>query len=231
MNYESVKQSHLLKIRLRQARAAFVLVLLPLAVACSNQSVPRAKHLSYAAGKAVSTNVYNSGGRYMSNVIYGIPVKIIQGETADLSEYEKKVLLIVNTASKCGYTSQYKGLEALYRRYKERGLVVLGFPCNQFMNQEPGTESEIKKFCELNYGVTFPLFSKIDVNGENTHPLYKELKRRAPGALGTESIKWNFTKFLVGPHGKTVKRFSTATKPQDIEPEMESLLPESQIAE
>jgi len=153
----------------------------------------------------------------MTNKIYQIPVKTIDGETTNLLQYVDKVMLIVNTASKCGYTPQYKGLEALYKKNKDNGLVVLGFPCNQFMGQEPGTEKEIKSFCELNYGVTFPMFSKIEVNGKNTHPLYQELKKRAPGALGTKSIKWNFTKFLVGPEGKTIERFSTATKPEEIE--------------
>ncbi len=153
----------------------------------------------------------------MTNIIYEIPVKTIHGETTNLLQYVDKVMLIVNTASKCGYTPQYKGLETLYKKFKDKGFVVLGFPCNQFLSQEPGTETEIKSFCELNYGVTFPLFSKIDVNGKGTHPLYKELKKRAPGALGTKSIKWNFTKFLVSPDAKIVERFSTATKPEEIE--------------
>ena len=162
----------------------------------------------------------------MTNIIYNITVKTIDGETTNLSHYIDKVMLIVNTASKCGYTPQYKGLEALYKKYKDKGFVVLGFPCNQFMGQEPGTEAEIQSFCELNYGVTFPMFSKINVNGNDTHPLYKELKQRAPGALGTESIKWNFTKFLIIPQGKTVERFSTATKPEEIESRIVEMLDE-----
>ena len=160
----------------------------------------------------------------MTNVIYTISVKTIDGQTTNLSQYVDNVMLIVNTASKCGYTPQYMGLETLYKKYKDKGVVVLGFPCNQFMSQEPGTEPEIKSFCELNYGVTFPLFSKIDVNGINTHPLYKELKKRAPGALGTESIKWNFTKFLVSPNAKKIERFSTATKPKEIESKIAEML-------
>ncbi len=173
----------------------------------------------FTACSSQSNNSINStlGGKNMTNIIYEIPVKTIHGETTNLLQYVDKVMLIVNTASKCGYTPQYKGLEALYKKFKDKGFVVLGFPCNQFLSQEPGTETEIKSFCELNYGVTFPLFSKIDVNGKGTHPLYKELKKRAPGALGTKSIKWNFTKFLVSPDAKIVERFSTATKPEEIE--------------
>ncbi len=166
----------------------------------------------------------NTGGENMTNIIYQIPVKTIDGETTNLLQYVDKVMLIVNTASKCGYTPQFKGLEALYKKNKDKGFVVLGFPCNQFMGQDPGTEKEIKSFCELNYGVTFPMFSKIEVNGKNTHPLYQELKKRAPGTFGTESIKWNFTKFLVGPGGKTVVRFSTATKPEEIESRIVEML-------
>ena len=165
-----------------------------------------------------------SGEIIMTNIIYITPVKTIDGQTTNLSQYVDKVMLIVNTASKCGYTHQYKGLEALYKKYKDKGVVVLGFPCNQFMSQEPGTEKEIKSFCELNYGVTFPLFSKIYVNGKSTHPLYKELKKRATGIMGTESIKWNFTKFLVSPNAKTIERFSTATKPKEIESAIDEML-------
>ena len=189
-----------------------VFAALSLLAACSNQT------------NNLSEN--NAGGKNMTNIIYTIPVKTIDGKTTNLSQYVDKVMLIVNTASKCGYTPQYKGLEVLYKKFKDKGVVVLGFPCNQFMSQEPGTEAEIKSFCELNYGVTFPLFSKIDVNGKNTHPLYKELKRKAPGALGTELIKWNFTKFLVTPQGKSVERFSTATKPEEIESRIVEVLEE-----
>ncbi|RLD09733.1 MAG: glutathione peroxidase [Chlamydiae bacterium] len=160
----------------------------------------------------------------MTNIIYEIPVKTIDGQVTNLAQYVSKVMLIVNTASKCGYTPQYKGLETLYEKYKDKGFVVLGFPCNQFMSQEPGTEAEIKNFCNLNFGVSFPMFSKINVNGNGTHPLYKKLKQKAPGIMGTESIKWNFTKFLVSPNGKTIKRFSTATKPEEIESKIVELL-------
>lgn len=158
------------------------------------------------------------------DVIYSIPLKTIDGKECDLSQYADKVMLIVNTASRCGFTGQYKGLEELYRKYKDKGLVVLGFPCNQFKSQEPGTEAEISRFCELNYGVTFPMFSKIDVNGDNTHPLYNELKQRAPGVLGTQAIKWNFTKFLVSRGAGCIKRFASATSPEAIEKEIKALL-------
>jgi glutathione peroxidase len=134
------------------------------------------------------------------------------------------VLLIVNTASECGFTPQYAGLESLYRDFKDRGLVVLGFPCNQFGGQEPGDAAAIGQFCEANYGVTFPMFAKIDVNGDGTHPLYAYLKREASGLLGTEAIKWNFTKFLVSRDGKTIQRFAPATKPEELTEDIKALL-------
>ena len=138
--------------------------------------------------------------------VFDFEVNDIQGRPVPLSRYRDRVLLIVNTASKCGFTPQYKGLEALYRRYRERGLEVLGFPCNQFGAQEPGTEAEIASFCEVNYAVTFPLFAKIDVNGDDAAPLYRHLKHARPGLLGSEAIKWNFTKFLVDRQGNVVER-------------------------
>ncbi|MDM5263563.1 glutathione peroxidase [Sulfurovum sp. XTW-4] len=156
--------------------------------------------------------------------IYDFKVKTINGTETTLEPYKGKVLLIVNVASKCGFTPQYNGLEALYQKYKESGLVVLGFPSNQFGSQEPGTEEEIQNFCRVNFGVTFPMFSKIKVNGENTHPLYAYLKSELPGFLGTESIKWNFTKFLIDKNGKVIQRFGSATKPKEIEKEIKSLL-------
>jgi glutathione peroxidase len=148
--------------------------------------------------------------------IYDTEVKTIDGETQTLAGYEGKHLLIVNVASKCGFTPQYEGLEKLYRELKDRGLVVLGFPCDQFGHQEPGDENEIKSFCSLNYDVTFPMFAKIDVNGPNTHPLYERLKALAKGVLGSEAIKWNFTKFLVDPQGNVVKRYGSTTTPAAI---------------
>ena len=149
--------------------------------------------------------------------IYEFEVKTIGGETITMDAFKDKVLLIVNVASKCGFTEQYAGLESLYQKYKDKGLVVLGFPCNQFMNQEPLSEDEIKSFCSLTYGVTFPMFAKIDVNGENTHPLYKYLKESQKGLLGSEAIKWNFTKFLVDQNGTVINRFAPATKPETLE--------------
>ncbi|AHJ11650.1 glutathione peroxidase [Sulfurospirillum multivorans] len=149
--------------------------------------------------------------------IYDFEVKTISGEIISMSSFKNKVLLIVNVASKCGFTSQYEGLERLYEKYKDQGLVILGFPCNQFMNQEPLSEEEIQSFCSLNYGVTFPMFAKIDVNGEEAHPLYKYLKEAQKGLLGIEAIKWNFTKFLVDKSGVIVNRFAPATKPESLE--------------
>ena len=148
----------------------------------------------------------------------------LDGTPVDLSRYRGKVLLIVNTASQCGFTPQYKGLEQLYRDYHERGLEVLGFPCNQFRQQEPGSEAEIGAFCEKNFGVSFPLFAKIDVNGDHAHPLFRHLKREAPGVLGTQAVKWNFTKFLVGRDGRVLKRYAPTTKPVDITRDIEALL-------
>jgi glutathione peroxidase len=149
--------------------------------------------------------------------IYDFEVKTISGEIITMNAFKNKVLLIVNVASKCGFTEQYTGLENLYQKYKDKGLVILGFPCNQFMNQEPLNEEEIKSFCSLTYGVTFPVFSKIDVNGENTHPLYKYLKEAKKGLLGSEAIKWNFTKFLVDKNGTVINRYAPATKPESLE--------------
>lgn len=160
----------------------------------------------------------------MNDNLLGIACTTIEGEQKTLGDFAGKALLVVNTASKCGFTPQYQGLEQLWQTYRDRGLVVLGFPCNQFGQQEPGNESEIARFCERNYGVTFPLFKKIDVNGSGAHPLFVQLKKRAPGLLGSGRIKWNFTKFLVGQDGRLVKRFSPLTKPQALSDEIEALL-------
>ena len=150
----------------------------------------------------------------------------IGGAPVDLSQYKGQVLLIVNTASDCGFTPQYKGLEKVYEQFKSKGATVLGFPCNQFGGQEPGTEVEIGAFCEKNYGVTFPLFSKIDVNGNDTHPLFEHLKKEAPGLLGTQAIKWNFTKFLVRKDGSVYKRYAPSTAPEELMGDIEKLLAE-----
>lgn len=156
--------------------------------------------------------------------LYDIAVRTIDGETRSMRDYAGKTLLIVNVASGCGFTPQYAGLEALYRKYGEKGFVVLGFPCNQFGAQEPGADSEIAQFCATSYDVTFPMFSKIDVNGEKAHPLYRWLKHAAPGLLGSEAIKWNFTKFLVDRSGKVVRRFASTDTPQSLEKAIESVL-------
>lgn len=155
---------------------------------------------------------------------YDFNATALDGQPVDLDRYRGKALLIVNTASACGFTPQYQGLEELQRRYADQGLVVLGFPCNQFGRQEQGSEAEIGAFCEKNYGVTFPMFSKIDVNGDDAHPLFRFLKGEAPGVLGTEAIKWNFTKFLVNREGAVVKRYAPATKPEDLKGDIEKLL-------
>ncbi len=156
--------------------------------------------------------------------IYDFKVKTIESKEITLEAYRGKVMLIVNVASKCGYTPQYEGLEALYAKYKEKGFVVLGFPCNQFASQEPGSEEEIQNFCRINFGVTFPLFAKIKVNGEQADPLYQYLKTEKTGLLGTEGIKWNFTKFLVDREGNVVDRFGSSTKPESLEKDIEKLL-------
>ncbi|MFZ6872475.1 glutathione peroxidase [Undibacterium sp. Di27W] len=150
----------------------------------------------------------------------------LQGEPVDLKQYAGKVLLIVNTASNCGFTPQYKGLEAIYQQFKDKGVEVLGFPCNQFGHQEPGSAGEIGAFCEKNFGVTFPLFDKIDVNGDKAHPLFQHLKSQAPGLLGSQSIKWNFTKFLVKKDGTVFKRYAPQTAPKDLLDDIEKLLAE-----
>lgn len=148
--------------------------------------------------------------------IYDFSAKDIDGNEQSLDAYRGKTMLIVNVASKCGFTPQYEGLEALYRTFREKGLVVLGFPCDQFGHQEPGNESDIRNFCSLNYDVTFPMFSKIDVNGANAHPLWKFLKHEAKGLLGSEAIKWNFTKFLVDGEGHVTKRYAPTDTPESI---------------
>jgi glutathione peroxidase len=159
----------------------------------------------------------------MAHSIFDFSVRRNDGKELPLKDYQGKVLLIVNTASKCGFTPQYQGLEALHKKYKDKGLVVLGFPCDQFAHQEPGDDAEIAKFCEINYGVTFPLMSKVEVNGHGAHPVFAFLRKRAPGTLG-DSVKWNFTKFLVARDGKEVKRFAPTTEPAELESDIEEYL-------
>ena len=160
----------------------------------------------------------------MTAPIFDFSSHTLDGKPLNLADFAGKVLLVVNTASNCGFTPQYTGLEALHRKYAARGLVVLGFPCNQFGGQEPGSEVEIGAFCEKNYGVSFPISEKVDVNGDNAHPLFKYLTKEAPGLLGTTGIKWNFTKFLVARDGTVVERYAPTTKPEEMEEAIEKLL-------
>ncbi len=158
--------------------------------------------------------------------VYHFSANSLAGAPVALEQYRGQVLLIVNTASACGFTPQYQGLEAVYRQFKDRGVVVLGFPCNQFGGQEPGQAEQIGAFCEKNYGVSFPLFAKVEVNGPAAHPLFRALKQAAPGLLGTRSIKWNFTKFLVRKDGSVFRRYAPATKPEQLAADIEKLLAE-----
>lgn len=160
----------------------------------------------------------------MSQSIYNFTVKTNRGQEMSMEEYRGKVLLVVNTASKCGFTNQYDGLEKLYEDLHDKGFEVLAFPCNQFAGQEPGSDEEIATFCETRFNTKFPLFSKIDVNGKNAHPLYEFLKAQAPGMLGSKAIKWNFTKFLVNRDGQVIKRFAPKNTPESLREEIESIL-------
>lgn len=169
------------------------------------------------------TSQKNTAGKEEGQNFYDFKANNIQGEEINMNSYAGKVLLVVNTASKCGFTPQFEGLEALYQKYKNEGLVVLGFPSNQFLNQDPGSNDEILEFCQANYGVTFPMFEKIDVNGENAHPMYTFLKNNVPDTKPTD-IKWNFNKFLIGKDGKPLKRYSSKVKPMDIESDVRSAL-------
>ncbi|ABM18853.1 MULTISPECIES: glutathione peroxidase [Marinobacter] len=159
-----------------------------------------------------------------SETIYSFSAKDIKGHEVSMDDYRGKVLLIVNTASKCGFTPQFEGLQSLHDELGERGFEVLGFPCNQFMNQDPGNDDAISQFCSLNYGVSFPMFAKIEVNGDGTHPLFRFLKREAKGLMGSEKVKWNFTKFLVNREGQVVRRYAPTAKPADIRADIEKLL-------
>ncbi|WP_454557328.1 glutathione peroxidase [Perlucidibaca aquatica] len=160
----------------------------------------------------------------MMSTIYDHQATLITGEVSPIADYKGQVLLIVNTASKCGFTPQFTGLEAIYEKYKDQGFTVLGFPCNQFLNQDPGNEAEIASFCSLNYGVSFPMFAKIDVNGPGAHPLFQHLAAEAPGLLGSQKIKWNFTKFLVSRDGRVLDRYAPTTKPEDLVKDIEKAL-------
>lgn len=158
------------------------------------------------------------------STVYEFSATTIDGKPRSLSDYRGKVLLVVNTASKCGFTPQYKGLEAIYRQFKDRGFAVLGFPCNQFGAQEPGEDASIAEFCERNFGVSFPLFAKVDVNGDDAHPLFKHLTSEKKGLLGSSAIKWNFTKFLIGKDGSVIERYAPTTAPEDLIKDIEKAL-------
>lgn len=160
----------------------------------------------------------------MTASIYDFEINALDGGTQKLSDYRNQVLLIVNTASNCGFTPQYQGLEELHLRYANDGLAILGFPCNQFGRQEPGDATQIRKFCETRYGVSFPLFAKIDVNGPQAHPLFEYLKERRPGMLGSRAVKWNFTKFLVSRSGEVLKRYGSRTRPEELEKQIQKTL-------
>ena len=160
----------------------------------------------------------------MSTNVFDFSCQTPSGQDRPISDFNGKVLLVVNTASKCGFTPQFAGLEELYEKYRDQGLEVLGFPCNQFGKQDPGSNGEITEFCQLNYGVSFPMFGKVEVNGNGADPLFKHLKSEAPGALRTETIKWNFTKFLIDTSGNVIKRYAPKTKPADIAADIEALL-------
>jgi glutathione peroxidase len=160
----------------------------------------------------------------MAKTVYDFSCATTGGKKKSLTDYQGKVLLVVNTASKCGFTPQFEGLEEMYEKHKDEGLEILGFPCNQFGKQDPGSNDEIMEFCQLNYGVSFPMFGKIEVNGGGTDPLYKHLKKEAPGALGTQRIKWNFTKFLIDTEGNVVKRYAPTDTPKAIAKDVKKLL-------
>lgn len=183
------------------------------------------KYLLVIVFITLSSILYSKGDAKMNKTIYDFSVKNIDGKEILLSEFKNKVILIVNVASKCGFTKQYKELQELYEKYKDNGFVILGFPCNQFASQEPGTSQEIKEFCSINYGVNFPLFEKIDVNGDNAHPLYKFLKSAQSGFL-SEAIKWNFTKFIVNKKGEVIDRYAPSTSPSSIEDDIKKLINE-----
>ena len=172
----------------------------------------------------IPVRIFVFGVGRLDMTILDVSAKSLEGAERSLKDWEGKVLLIVNVASRCGFTPQYAGLEAIYRRYRDRGFEVLGFPCDQFGHQEPGNAEEIRQFCSTQYDVSFPMFAKIEVNGDNTHPLYAQLKTAAKGLLGSESIKWNFTKFLVARDGRVVKRYAPQDKPESLASDIEALL-------
>jgi glutathione peroxidase len=192
----------------------------------SNRAATEAEWQAEACTGAVSSRLLtpDEPEEDAMTTLYDFHAKSLDGRDVDLAQFRGKAVLVVNTASKCGFTPQYEGLEKLYEKLNAKGLTILGFPCNQFGKQEPGGPEEIGTFCQTNYGVSFPMFDKIDVNGPHAHPLYQYLKDEQAGVLGTKNIKWNFTKFLVDRNGKVVDRFAPITKPQDIEKSIEKVL-------
>ena len=177
--------------------------------------------------KQFSTRFIRSIRKMSDSPFYSFPVQNVAGKPVDFNQFKGKVVLVVNTASKCGFTPQLTGLEALHKKFADKGFSVIGFPCNQFMGQEPNEGDQITEFCQRNYGVTFPVMGKIDVNGSNTHPLYAYLKKQAPGVLGIELIKWNFEKFLVGRDGKVIKRYASTSTPESIDADIAKQLESS----
>ncbi len=190
----------------------------------STHAAPGQPAVTEKAASGTSAQIANTREDHMPHNVHDFSARRLNGQEESLGAYQGRVLLIVNTASKCGLTPQYEGLQQLYDDYAKDGLTVLGFPCNQFANQEPGTEEEIATFCSVNYGVTFPMFAPIDVNGRHAHPLYQYLKSEMPGLLGVEAIKWNFTKFLVDAQGVPVRRYGPRTPPDAIREDIETLL-------
>lgn len=174
--------------------------------------------------EAILSNDILMNGRDVMTTIYDFQAELLEGEQKNLADYQGKVLLVVNTASQCGLTPQFEGLEQLYQDYQQQGLLILGFPCNQFAQQDPASNEEIGSFCQRNYGVSFPMFAKVDVNGPTAHPLYQYLTTEAKGILGSQSIKWNFTKFLINQKGQVVKRYAPIVKPEKIAKDIERLL-------
>jgi glutathione peroxidase len=208
--------------RLGRGLFAFGRVFLPIFLSPIGEYISPLRRLLGQPIRGFRPQVFD--GDFVVSSFYDLSANDLGGGEKSLADFRGKVLLIVNVASKCGFTPQYEGLETLYRKHQEKGFAILGFPCNQFGGQEPGGASEIAEFCERNYHVSFPMFAKIDVNGEDAHPVYRFLKGEKKGLLGTEAIKWNFTKFLVDRQGHVVKRFAPTTKPEDLEKEIAVLL-------
>ena len=213
---KNIKACNTSKLQHCLSARSFITCCLLCFIFISVASTPLANSNSYSHLETKQTNNMKT--------FYDFEAAKLNGETVSMNKYQGKTIIVVNTASKCGFTPQYKGLEMLYQKYKDQGLVILGFPCNQFGNQEPGSADEIKEFCEINYGVSFPLFAKVDVNGKNEHPIFKYLKSKLSGGILGSKIKWNFTKFVINSEGVPVKRYSPTTKPEKMEEYIKELL-------